>query len=58
MAEWVKGCASKPDNLSWCFRVHMVEGKNQLLQLFSDLYMHVVLWLCMQDACTHTHIHT
>lgn len=47
MAEWVKGCASKPDNLSWYFRVDMVKGKNQLLQLFSDLYMHVVLWLCM-----------
>lgn len=47
MAKWVKGCASKLDNLSWYFGAHMIEGKNQLLQLFSDLYMHVVLGLCM-----------
>lgn len=49
VAQWVKALAAKPDNLSSIPGTLMVEGKTQLLKVFSDLQTHT-------GTCTHSHI--
>lgn len=38
MAQWVKTLVTMPDDLSWVSRCPMMEGKNSLPKLFSDLH--------------------
>lgn len=38
MAQWVKASAVQPDDLSSILRTHMVERKNWLSEISSDLY--------------------
>lgn len=38
MAQWVKASAVQPDDLSSILRTHMVERKNWLSKISSDLY--------------------
>lgn len=47
MAQWVKGLASEPDNLSLILGVYMVEGENQFCNSPSSF-----------QSCLISHIHT
>lgn len=50
MGQWVKVLAAKLDNLNSIPGTFMVEGKTQLLKVFSDLHTHT-------GTCTHSHIY-
>lgn len=52
MAQWVKPCAAKLDNLDVTQRIHVVEGESQFLKVVLEpLHMHV-------PCAYHTHICT
>lgn len=48
MAQQIKALVTKPDILSLFIGTHIVEGENQLLQLYSDLHTWTI-------TCVHTH---
>lgn len=49
MAQWVKGLAAAPDDLSSSLGIHMVDLENQLTKVSLNFHM----WVC-----THIHTHT
>lgn len=49
MAQQIKALVTKPDILSLFIGTYIVEGENQLLQLYSDLHTWTI-----HNMCTHT----
>lgn len=58
MAQQVKRPAAKPDNLSLILRAYVVDGKNEVLKLFSAFGMCTVAYTSHMCACTQTCVHT
>lgn len=53
MVQQVKRPAARPDNLSLILRGYVVDGKNEILKLFSTLGMCTVAYISHMYACTH-----
>lgn len=52
MAQWVKMCVNKSDDLNLISETNMVEGENNSFQLSSYLHK-TCLGICISNICTH-----